>query len=165
MTSLFSILSSLVYVFTVLIAVVWESEKVIVDAANFHVADLDGSMEDAHLDAHTDRIAVFLVQQTACLLDARHPFLGFQRDVVALLGVLDAVGVVLWVKLKLRGILVALVRVGVVDNHTVLLALQAVVRHVVVPRYISFVNELALLSFRPNGTLRLVDANDVHLIV
>ena len=69
MISLFSLLS-LVYIFAVLIVVARETEQVVADAANLHVADFDGSMEDAHLDAHTDRIAVFLVQQATGLLDA-----------------------------------------------------------------------------------------------
>ena len=47
-------LLSLVNVFAVTIAVAWELEQVVADATNLHVANLDGGMEDAHLDAYTD---------------------------------------------------------------------------------------------------------------
>ena len=164
MISLFSLLS-LVYIFAVLIVVARKTEQVVADAANLHVADFDGSMEDAHLDAHADGITVLLVQQTACLLDTRYAILGFQRDVVALLRVLDAVGIVLRIKLELRGIFVALVRVGVLDDHTVLLALQTVVGHVVVPSNIFLVDELTLLTLCPDGTLSFVDTDDVYFIM
>jgi hypothetical protein len=59
-----------VLIFAILITVTWESEQVVIEAADFHVTYFDGGMEDTYLDAHADRVAVLLVQQTTGLLDA-----------------------------------------------------------------------------------------------
>ena len=53
---------------------------------------------------------------------------------------------------------------GVVDDDFAFLPFQTVIGHVVVPGNILLVNELALLALGPNGTLRLVYADDVHVV-
>ena len=105
------------------VLVLGEGEEVVADAANLDVTNLDGGMEDAHLDADTDGVACLLVEQAASLLDALDTLLGLERDVVAFLGILDAVGIVFGHELELGGIFVALVGMGVVDGDTVLLSL------------------------------------------
>ena len=72
-------LSSFVNILAFLIAVLRKLEQVVANAANLHVANLDSGMENAQLNAHADRIAVFLVQQAASLLNAPNALLGFQR--------------------------------------------------------------------------------------
>ena len=85
-------------------------------------------------------------------------------DVVTLFRVLDAVRVVVGRELELRGILIALVGMGVVDDDFAFLPFQAIIGHIVVPGNILLVNELALLAFSPNSALRLVDTDDVHIV-
>ena len=80
-------------------------------------------MEDAELDAYADRVACLLVQQTARFLDTLDALLGFQRDVVTLIRVFDALGVVVGHKLELRSIFVSLVGVRVIDDDAALLSL------------------------------------------
>ena len=66
-------------------------------------------MENTDLDANTDRVACLLVQKTTSLLDALDTLLGLQRNVVPLIRILDAIGVIIRRKLKLRSIFVTLV--------------------------------------------------------
>ena len=106
-----------------------------------------------------------MVEQTTGFLDALDTFLGLQCDVVTLFGVLDAVGVVVGRELKLGGVLVALVAMGVVDGDGAFLLLVTIVGDVVVPGNVFLVDELALLAFCPDGALGLVDAYDVYFVV
>ena len=115
---------SLVDDFAVFVLAGREAEEVIADASRFELADADCGVEDANLDTHTDRVVGALVQQASRLLDALDALLRLQRHVVALVGVLDAVGVVVGVELELRGIFVALVAVGIVDGNRIFLALE-----------------------------------------
>jgi hypothetical protein len=80
-------------------------------------------MEDAELDAYTDRVACLLVQQTTRFLDTLNALLGFQRDIVALIRVFDAIGVIVGHELALRSIFVTLVGVGVINDYAALVSL------------------------------------------
>ena len=113
----------LVDVFARTVLVAGEMKEIVGDAAHTEIANLDGGVEDAHLDADADGVARLLVKQTAGLLDTLDALLGFERDVVPLLGVLDAVRVVVGHKLELGGVLVTFVRVRTIDDDTVLLSL------------------------------------------
>ena len=79
-------------------------------------------MENAQLDTDVDRVVGMMVEQDTCLLDTFHTFLCLQRDIITLLRVvLDTVVVVVGQELKLCGVLVTLVRMGIVDGDGLLL--------------------------------------------
>ena len=151
--------------FAVFVLFAGELKQFVLNAARLEVADFDGGVEDAQLDAHADGVACLVVEQATGFLDALDTFLGLQRDVVALFGVLDAVGVVVGRELELGGVLVALLAMGVVDGDGAFLLLVAIVGDVVVPGNVLLVDELAFLALRPNGALGLVDADDVDFVV
>ena len=131
------------------------------NAARLELIDFDGDMEDSVLDAHTQGIVSALVEQGAYFLDAVGVWLQFQGDEVAFLVVLDTVLVPVRIELELGGIFVAFFAVGIIDGHSILLAFEALVGHVIVPGDVFFVRKFAHFAHCPDGTLCLVYADDV----
>ena len=122
-------------------------------------------MEDAQLYAQTLGMARLLINHGPHFFDALGTALGLQRNGIPFFRVGDVIMIVIGLEGKLRRILVAFIIIGGKDGHRFLLSVGQPIVHSVTISIVTLVNKLAFLSFIPDCTLGLVDADDIHRIV
>ena len=142
-----------------------EDKYLVGDAACLEVRNLHRGVENAQFDADGLRIASMKVELYACFLDTFHAALCFQCDPVCLIIAADAVLVVVGRELEFGGILVARRVVHAVYEDLLFLAFGTPIGDPVAVGIVFLINELALLSFIPDGSFGLEQPDDVYRIV
>ena len=130
------------------------------------LGDLDRGPDNGDLDTHTDRMIGLTFHQGMYFLDTFLSLLGFQGDHQSLRLFRKAVVEILGFKLELARILIRLIILGTVDLHFLLLfLLDGINGGTIVPGVHLLILKLALLTFIPDGSIGLVDTDDVHVVV
>ena len=98
------------------------------------------------------------------LLDTLCPLLGLQRQHQALFVIGNAIVKILRFELELTRILIRFIVLRTVNLHFLLFLLDGIHGHAIIPRVHLGIHKLAFLTLIPDGTVSLIDTDNVHIV-